>query len=302
MKILLTGASGNLGMALLAYFQTQKTITNHYEWLTPSSSEFDLLNIEQIKQYLQINQPEIIIHCAALTDGKLAKTNPEIFIQANSYATKNIAEYCANAGARCIFISTQSVFGQYPKDIYYEGDKIGALDNYSLSKQRGEEYLQQIIPNQHVIIRLGRLMGYYPHQRVKFFQYAIDALRQNPPTIEAVADEYENISSAVHVAKFIERALTHQDIKLYHLVSKGGASRYDIMKKIADYFQVTTEIIPISLQKMQKLNNVPNRVNLLDSRYHQADSPIILPHQPWQDDVGDYCQSLNLSNLTQITK
>ena len=86
MKILLTGSNGMVGKNILEY----KSLQN-YDFLTPSSKELNLLNYQDVKKYIAINQPDFIIHAAGKVGGIQANIkNPVSFLIENIDMGRNV--------------------------------------------------------------------------------------------------------------------------------------------------------------------------------------------------------------------
>ena len=86
MKILLTGSNGMVGKNILEH----KSVQN-YDFLTPSSKELNLLNYEDVKKHIAINQPDFIIHAAGKVGGIQANIKePVSFLVDNLDMGRNI--------------------------------------------------------------------------------------------------------------------------------------------------------------------------------------------------------------------
>jgi GDP-L-fucose synthase len=86
MKILLTGSSGMVGQNILTHPLAKK-----FKWLTPSSSELNLLDFTMVKNYLKDNMPEMIIHAAGRVGGIQANIRePVKFLVENLEMGKNL--------------------------------------------------------------------------------------------------------------------------------------------------------------------------------------------------------------------
>ncbi|MDZ7683223.1 MAG: sugar nucleotide-binding protein [Fodinibius sp.] len=106
MKILLTGASGQLG-------QQWQHHTNHRDdiILWPyTSSQLDITNREQVEAELHGRQPDVVVNCAAYTDVDGAEEHPEAATAVNAEAVAHLADVCVDRGCRLVHYSTDYVF------------------------------------------------------------------------------------------------------------------------------------------------------------------------------------------------
>lgn len=132
MKILITGASGLLGSNLSQEFQSRNV-----SCITPSHSEFNIINYEQLDSLIKNNIPDIIVHCAAIAKFADVEKDPILALDTNIIGTTNIVKLCINYNIRLIFISTSHVFDG-KKGMYDISDQINPLTKYSKTKAAGE--------------------------------------------------------------------------------------------------------------------------------------------------------------------
>jgi len=140
-KVLITGGSGLLG----------KCIKNLYpDIISPTHTEYDITNIDNILYDTQWYKPDIIIHCAVLIDNKSINEYPHKIIETNIIGTANLAITCIKLGIRLIYLSTDYI---YPGDKgnYKEIDPIKPFNFYAWSKLGGECAVQGV--KDHLIIR-----------------------------------------------------------------------------------------------------------------------------------------------------
>jgi len=70
-KVLITGAGGFVGGFIAKHLESK------CELLTPSSKEMDLTNLEQVEQWFNHNEVDVVIHCALNGREVLSSTNPQ---------------------------------------------------------------------------------------------------------------------------------------------------------------------------------------------------------------------------------
>lgn len=127
-KILFTGGSGLLGSEF-------KKILPDIQY--PTKSEFDVIDLEQMDQYLARGDWSMIIHAAAFTSPPRIDQDPLRAIDINIIGTSNIVKLCIKYELKLIYLCTDYVFkgdcGNYRED-----DPVFPVNKYAWSKLGGE--------------------------------------------------------------------------------------------------------------------------------------------------------------------
>lgn len=175
-SILLTGAHGFLGQNLINQFLQH----SEYELLTPSKTELNLLNQDNVRDYLYVNLPNIIIHAAGRVGGlPFNKANPGLLAYENLAMGVNLIEYSRRyvelfqvKNFKLILISTTCGYPSTPKTFpfteeeFFDGEPEFTNAPYGWSKRMlvklGQAYREQYGLN---IISLvpTNLVGEYDH-------------------------------------------------------------------------------------------------------------------------------------------
>ena len=103
-KILLTGASGFLGSRILTYYK------ENYQIFAPSHSEMDITNPDIVLQYFENHKPDIVIHCAAISDTGTCEKNPDLSFTVNVTGSENITKASSLFGVKCVLCSSDQVY------------------------------------------------------------------------------------------------------------------------------------------------------------------------------------------------
>lgn len=125
--ILITGGNGKLGKELRKIFP---------DALAPTHEELDITNTEQVKRYLEQSNPDIIIHCAALTSINQCQEDQRLAYATNVLGTENLISTCAD-NCYFVYISTACVF-QGDRGNYAEDSLPSPKNYYGLTKLLGE--------------------------------------------------------------------------------------------------------------------------------------------------------------------
>ncbi|SDU09110.1 dTDP-4-dehydrorhamnose reductase [Halopseudomonas salegens] len=160
MKILLTGANGQLGRCL----QDVLAATEH-AWLACSREQLDITNARQVQQQVSHFQPEVIINAAAWTGVDSAETHAESAWKINAEAVALLAQAANSVNARLIQVSTDYVFDGNHQQPWRETDPTRPLGVYGASKLAGEQAAAQA--NEHIIVRTAWVFSAYGNNFLK---------------------------------------------------------------------------------------------------------------------------------------
>lgn len=225
MKILLTGANGQLGRELHTLLeQSLPGVTTYTDIDT-----LDLTDAGAVSRTVAQGDYTHIINCAAFTSVDRAEQEPGLCLRINTDAVANLAKAAYETGAKIIHISTDYVFDGTAHLPYRESDKVNPMSIYGSSKRRGEMVLLSLCPNA-IIIRTAWL--YSPHGK-NFVKTMLTAARKRK-TLRVVSDQIGSPTSATDLAAAIVTILkAPQWIPgIFHFTDEGVASWYDFAKAI----------------------------------------------------------------------
>lgn len=222
MKVLITGANGQLGQAL------SHQLGAKHELIGLSRNQLDVTNKEEVQKMITTIVPDIIIHAAAFTAVDACEKQPIPSYTINAFGSSNIATIAKQLKARFIYISTDYVFDGSKHGAYEETDTPNPLSVYGRSKWLGEKLVQEIDPD-CTIIRTSWLYGHNGQNFVK----TILQLAKKQKEIKVVDDQVGSPTYAVDLASFIETLLTKKT-GLYHFSNTGSCSWYDFAKVILE--------------------------------------------------------------------
>ena len=150
MFVLVTGASGQLGKSLNRF--VENNILNH-QFVFATREQLDLSNFKNVRRFIEKNQFNIIINCAAYTSVDKAQIEKEQANLVNHLSVKNIAEVARDNHIKLIHISTDYVFDGSKLASYDETDNTSPLNVYGKTKLDGENAILSIMELNAIIIR-----------------------------------------------------------------------------------------------------------------------------------------------------
>jgi dTDP-4-dehydrorhamnose reductase len=179
MRILVTGASGMLGSTLAVELSRNHKVfgTGNSDITLPIDYRvFDLSN-ESYKEMIDWSKPELIIHCAAITNGNYCQENSLKAIDVNGVSVHKILN-ATNTTTKIIYISTDAVF---PSSLHMakEVDSVFPENIYGKSKELGEFFLNSSQDRQYTIIRTTIVGLNIKKNRIGFVEWVINTAKEN---------------------------------------------------------------------------------------------------------------------------
>lgn len=236
--VCVTGAAGLIGNCLV---QTAPQFAPRWRVRGLTREQFDLLDFEAVKRAFQEQQPQLIIHCAALSRTALCQSNPELARRNNVEVTALLAELAADIPF--IFFSTDLVFdGQ--KGNYGESDPVNPLSVYAETKVEAEKI---VLRNpRHTVVRAGLNAG-VSLTRDRAFNEQLRLACEAGKTLDLFTDEFRCVIPAVVTARAVWELVESGATGILHLAGSERLSRYEIGKLLAARWpQLNPKIIPAS--------------------------------------------------------
>lgn len=248
--------------------------------------EADITDFTGFCALLEVHQPDVVIHCAAMTAVDACETAQDMAYRLNAVGTANVARACHLHHVRLIAISTDYVFEGDADHPYNEFDTpSGGQTIYGKSKYAGEQAVRQFCPN-HVIARISWLYGAggpsFVHAMVKL----ADGSR---PVLKVVADQIGNPTSTVAVANALREILRRPEIVgTFHLTCEGEASWCDFARAIFDEMGIQQVVEPCTTEEFPRPAPRPK-----NSRLDKMMLRIVgLPPMPsWRDALQAFIDS-----------
>lgn len=240
MRILVTGSNGQLGRSLQ---QIAKTDRKH-DWHFTDVAELDITKATQVKHYLNSQNIEVCINCAAYTAVDKAEDDQQMAHLLNATAPQILAAACRETNALLIHVSTDYVFDGLNYKPYQEDDAISPASAYAKSKADGEQAVIQS-GAKYAIVRTSWLYSSFGGNFVK----TMLRLGKEKDSLNVVADQVGTPTYAFDLAAAIlliaesEKAKDHNQI--YHFSNEGAISWYDFAQAIMELENLDCKVFPI---------------------------------------------------------
>lgn len=220
-----------------------------------SNLKIDITQADTLKKIKKDN-PQVIIHAAALTDLEFCEKNPEIAYNVNVKGTKNIFDVAKKCNTKLIYICTDYIFDGGKGD-YREEDKPNPLSVYAKTKLEGETLIENY--DNFLSIRTS-LYGWALSNARNFSSWVINTLRDNN-TIFVAKDQISSFIFTNDLAKILIKMIEKDLSGIYNVASENSISKYNFALLLAKEFGLDEELItPITLdQLMKKFNLIARR-------------------------------------------
>lgn len=247
-KLLITGISGLLGGNVAYILRDKYEITGWYNLhkvFIPGVDSFkvNITDKQSVKKIISGYKPDIILHCASLTDIDYCENNKEETRKVNVDGTKNIASLCSSQDTKLVYISTDSVYDG-KKGNYTEDDPVSPSNYYGLTKYEAEDAIKG--HKNHIIIRTN-IFGWNIQNKHSLAEWILYNL-QRGCGINGFNDAVFSSIYTIEFARIIDKMFDKDLTGIFNLSSRSSLSKYEFAVLIAETFNKDKALIkPISI-------------------------------------------------------
>jgi dTDP-4-dehydrorhamnose reductase len=270
MRIFLTGATGQLGIAL-------RDVLRDHDLVAPPETEADITEASIVARIADA-RPEVVIHAAAFTDVDGAESNPDRAYAVNTEGTRNVAQGAAKSGARLVAISTDYVYDGTKRTPYVESDPVGPISVYGASKLAGEREALSAKPDA-IILRTAWVYG-----DGKNFVRTMLRLAGERRELRVVSDQVGCPTSAADLARAIRAVLDTRAAGVYHAVNAGSCSWHEFAVTIFRLAGLERAVVPIATSELARPARRPAHAVLDCSRL----AALGIRMRSWHDALAEY--------------
>ena len=242
MKILVTGANGQLGSEL----RFLSSIKNQHEWVFTDLKELDLSDLQSLESNISKIAPCIIINCAAYTSVDKAESENELANILNFKAVDLISKWSSNNRKKLIHISKDYVFDGNSEIPLKEDTVTTPINFYGLTKLEGERICLKNDLNSIII----RTAWVYSSFGKNFVKTMIELMKKND-SINVVNDQIGSPTYAADLAEAILTIVNHNNwiAGVYHYSNEGKISWFDFANDIKYFGNFKTQNKGISTEE-----------------------------------------------------
>ncbi|MCF2554485.1 dTDP-4-dehydrorhamnose reductase [Faecalicatena contorta] len=237
LKVWIAGSGGQIGTAINEMLDPLEI-----EVFNTDERELNITNTDEVLSFGEINRPDVIINCAAVTDPEQCEKDPEHAYRVNALGARNLSIVARKVGAKIVQFSTDDVFDGLSKRPYTEFDDTNPKTVYGRSKRAGENYVKEFT-GKHFIIRSNWVYG----KGNNFVEKVLKAAEDKKP-LSVASDQFGSPTSANDLAKLVLHLIHTNEYGTYHVTSQGVCNRYEFAKAILEITgkEVALKSVPTS--------------------------------------------------------
>lgn len=258
--LLLTGASGFLGSRIAAFYSKK------YNIYAPTHNEMDITSVESVEAAFAKYKPDIVVHCAAISDVGLCEREPEKSWKINVDGSIHIAKASNELGAKCIICSSDQVyFGSSVKEAHREDEELTPANLYGQDKLVAEKKCLEANPD-CVLLRLSWMYDtktLVEGEHSDFFRTLLPKIKNREVLSYPVYDK-RGITDVNEVVRNLEKTFSIPG-GVYNFGAPNHKNTYDTVYEMFQRAGLGTEL----LQKNEKaFKDVPRNISMAQDKIH----------------------------------
>jgi dTDP-4-dehydrorhamnose reductase len=222
MKILVTGAKGQLGTELM-----QVIAARGDDGVGIDIDSVDITQREIVHDVFAQIRPDAVINCAAWTAVDACEDDPDKALTANGVAVRWVAEACDAIDAHLVHVSTDYVFDGTKPTPYVETDVPNPQSVYGTTKLAGEAEALAI-GTRAAVVRTSWVCGFHGNNMVK----TVHKLAQERDSLSFVSDQIGHPTFTSDLAPLLHTAATDRLAGIFHGTNQGAVSWYEFVREI----------------------------------------------------------------------
>lgn len=280
MKVLVTGAKGQLGTDLMAEL-AKRGMTG----IGVDVEEMDITNAEICRKVILEANVDAVIHCAAYTAVDAAEDNVELCRKINGEGTRNVALACKEADVKMMYISTDYVFDGQGTRPWEPDDERAPLNVYGLTKYEGELAVEELL-DKYFTVRIAWVFGVAGKNFIK----TMLRLGKERGAVSVVNDQVGSPTYTFDLARLLVDMIQTECYGRYHATNEGLCSWYEFAVEIFRQAGMDeVKVTPVSSDQfpakaVRPANSRMSKDKLSDNGFDRLPT--------WQDALGRYLKAI----------
>ena len=277
LKLWIVGSNSQVGTALNELIEPLDI-----EVFNTDKEEIDIANTNDIIRFGEINRPDVIINCAAITNLDECASDKDQAFRVNALGPRNLCIVARKIGAKVVQLSTDDVFDGTNDRPYNEFDRTNPQTIYGRSKKAGEDYVKEFT-HKHFIIRSNWVYG------KKGKNFGNDLLNYDQAVLNVAGDQLGSPTSAKDLARAILYLIKTNEYGTYHITCKGVCSRYEFAQYLKERADKKIELKKVEAKDVDK-GTVRPAYAVLDNFILRLVNEFEMPD--WKTSLDEYLKDI----------
>ncbi len=280
MKVLVTGAKGQLGSDLMAELKKRGM-----EGIGVDVEEMDITDADACMQVITGSGADAVIHCAAYTAVDPAEDNVELCRKINGEGTRNVALACKAAGIKMMYVSTDYVFDGQGTRPWEPDDERHPLNVYGQTKYEGELAVEELLDH-YFTVRIAWVFGVAGKNFIK----TMLRLGKERGAVSVVDDQVGSPTYTYDLARLLVDMIQTDRYGRYHATNEGLCSWYEFAVEIFRQAGMDeVKVTPVTsgqfpAKATRPANSRMSKEKLTENGFERLPS--------WQDALGRYLKEI----------
>lgn len=254
MKVFILGASGLVGGNCLKHFTEMgwDAVGTYFSFATEGTVFYDTLNPDHKDNFdVKGFNPDVIVHCGALTHVDYCEQNPEESHQKTVVSTNNVIALAKACNAKMVYISTDYVFDGV-RGPYREDDEVNPISVYGRHKLEAEQAVLKEIDNA-LVMRVTNVYGDEIRGKNFIARIIEQCCNKQKLTLKLPYDQYATPSNAWDIAKAMYLLLKDGKTGIYNIGGTDFLNRVELALKVLQFFpDAEYDMIPMSTEALKQ--------------------------------------------------
>ncbi|RJO61823.1 UDP-4-amino-4,6-dideoxy-N-acetyl-beta-L-altrosamine transaminase [candidate division WS5 bacterium] len=252
-RTLITGVSGLLGNNLAFYFREKHDVMGLYhshsvEIEGIQTKSVDILDLNAVQNVIRGFKPDIIVHCASITNIDFCEENKKLAEEVNVQGTRTIVQSLEKLHTQLVYISSDAVYGSNLDGPHIESEICHPDNFYSSTKLEGEK---EVLTRTNSLVLRTNFFGWNIQNKHSLAEWVLSKLSFEI-SINGFNDVHFSSIYTFLLAKLIEESIGVGLEGIFNCASHGSMTKYEFACRIADQFGLNRDLIaPISVDNSQ---------------------------------------------------
>lgn len=285
MKVVIIGATGQLGQDLLNVFGDQAIGLTH--------RDVEVSDGVGVARLMQDIRPDWVINTAAYHNVDDCERHPTTAMNVNAIGASNVARAASAVDAGVVFFSTDYVFGADKRQRnmpFAEEDCPRPLNAYGVSKVAGEQLVMLNNPR-HIVVRSAGLYGTSTSRKGWTFPELMITKARAGEHLKVVDDQVLSPTYTADLACTVQHLMSEGATGLFHITNCGECSWYEFACETLRLAGLPASIEPVMTTIPNGSAHRPPYSAMTSERLCATGSE---PIRPWQDALGAYMHAKSL--------